>query len=154
MIKKLYLFGIIITVASMIVFAGCGQKYNAPKAIVGEWTCHEFASDEMTDTSFYALTIKEDGTFSLYDYASGNPGISGKMYCDDTGNLGIINIECDETDFDPPLCWMLPQPNSPLNFTADALYSTFPKTYMFPRRSDPFGKKGPPADSGQQYPKT
>ena len=105
MIKKLYLFGIIITVASMIVFAGCGQKYNAPKAIVGEWTCHEFASDEMTDTSFYALTIKEDGTFSLYDYASGNPGISGKMYCDDTGNLGIINIECDEADFDPPACW-------------------------------------------------
>lgn len=108
--KKLAVtFGIMLVIACIICVTGCGQKYNAPAGIVGEWTCQEFASDETTDTSFYALTVSEDGAFSLYDQAAGNPGISGNMYCDDTGNLGIINIECNADDFDPPVCWNISQ---------------------------------------------
>lgn len=100
---------ILLVIFGIFLVTGCGQTYNAPAAIVGQWNCHDRASDETTDTSFYALTVKEDGTFSLYDQAAGNPGISGKMYCDDTGNLGIINIECDGDDFDPPVCWKIGQ---------------------------------------------
>ena len=100
---------ILLVISGIFLVTGCGQTYNAPAAIVGQWNCHDRASDETTDTSFYALTVDEDGTFSLYDQAAGNPGISGKMYCDDTGNLGIINIECDGDDFDPPICWNISQ---------------------------------------------
>lgn len=98
---------ILLVITGAIVLAGCGTTYNAPAGIVGEWTCHDFASDESTDTSFYALHVQEDGTFRLDDRVSGNPAVSGKMYGDDTGNLGIINIECDETHFDPPVCWKI-----------------------------------------------
>ena len=105
MSKTIKIISFILIFAGVLAFAGCGDSYNAPAGIVGQWNCHETATDETTDTSFYALTVKEDGTFSLYDQASGNPGISGKMSCDDTGNLGIINIECDTDDFDPPVCW-------------------------------------------------
>ena len=97
----------LLAVSLLMIITGCGQSYNAPAGIVGQWDCRDTASDETTDTSFYALTVDEDGSFSLYDEASGNPGISGKMYCDDTGNLGIINIECDDADFDPPVCWSI-----------------------------------------------
>ena len=118
MFKKSAILCIILIVISTFATTGCGDKYNAPEAIVGEWTCHDFASDQMTPTDFYTLSVKKDGTFSLYDHASGNPGISGKMYCDDTGNLGIINIECDETDFDPPLCWKSLGTNARLRYKA------------------------------------
>ena len=105
--KAAKLIGILIVISSLIIITGCGQSYNAPAGIVGQWDCRDYASDEMTETGFYALTVNEDGSFSLYDQAAGNPGISGNMYCDDTGNLGIINIECDGDDFDPPSCWNL-----------------------------------------------
>ncbi len=105
MLKNIKITGILFILLGLLAFAGCGDSYNAPAAIIGEWTCHETATDQTTDTSFYALSVQEDGTFSLYDQASGNPGIAGKMSCDDTGNLGIINIECNSDDFDPPICW-------------------------------------------------
>ena len=107
--KSAKIICILLVISGIFLVTGCGQTYNAPAAIVGQWNCHDRASDETTDTSFYALTVDEDGTFSLYDQAAGNPGISGKMYCDDTGNLGIINIECDGDDFDPPICWNISQ---------------------------------------------
>ena len=88
----------------LIAFAGCGGP-KVPERLIGEWDCAPLASDEMTDTSFYALTIKENGEFSLYDKAAGNPGISGTMKGDDTGKLGILELTCDEDDFDPPFCW-------------------------------------------------
>ena len=107
--KAIKLFCIALAVFGLLIASGCGQTYNAPAAIVGQWDCRAFASDETTDTSFYALRVDADGSFSLYDQAAGNPGISGKMYCDDTGKLGIINIECDGDDFDPPVCWNIGQ---------------------------------------------
>ena len=70
----------------------------------------------MTDTSFYALTIESDGTFSLYDQASGNPGISGTMKGDDTGKLGILELTCEEEDFDPPACWAKMQTKSRVRY--------------------------------------
>ena len=88
----------------LIAFAGCGGP-KVPERLVGQWNCAPLASDEMTDTSFYALTIESDGTFSLYDQAAGNPGISGTMKGDDTGKLGILELTCNEDDFDPPFCW-------------------------------------------------
>lgn len=88
----------------LIAFTGCGGP-KVPERLIGEWDCAPLASDQMTDTSFYALTIQEDGTFSLYDKAAGNPGISGTMKGDDTGKLGILELTCDEDDFDPPVCW-------------------------------------------------
>ncbi|MBQ6496352.1 MAG: hypothetical protein IJI74_04185 [Firmicutes bacterium] len=117
--KKIgYMVVVVAFAIAMVGFAltGCGSKYNAPAGIVGDWTCRDLASDETTDTSFYKLTVSEDGSFSLYDYASGNPGISGNMYCDDTGNLGIINIECDSADFDPPFCWQSLSQNARLRY--------------------------------------
>ena len=107
--KATILIGVLAVVSVLFLIAGCGQTYNAPAGIVGQWDCREYASDETTPTGFYALTVNEDGSFSLYDQAAGNPGISGNMYCDDTGNLGIINIECDGDDFDPPFCWNISQ---------------------------------------------
>ncbi|MDO4870343.1 MAG: hypothetical protein Q4A65_08690 [Bacillota bacterium] len=104
-IKTIAVICILLTFTGSLILTGCGESYNAPAGIIGQWDCRDYASNEETETGFYALTVEEDGSFSLYDQVAGNPGISGKMYCDDTGNLGIINIECDEEDFDPPACW-------------------------------------------------
>jgi hypothetical protein len=97
----------------LIVFAGCGEK--VPERLVGQWDCAQYASDETTETGFYALRIESDGTFSLYDKV-GNPGISGKMKGDDTGKLGILELNCDEDDFDPPFCWSSLKKNSRIRY--------------------------------------
>ena len=99
----------------LIAFTGCGGS-KVPERLVGQWDCAPLASDEMTDTSFYALTIESDGTFSLYDQASGNPGISGTMKGDDTGKLGILELTCEEEDFDPPACWAKMQTKSRVRY--------------------------------------
>ena len=99
----------------LIAFSGCGGA-KVPERLVGQWECADLASDGYTDTSFYALTIEKDGTFSLYDEAAGNPGISGTMKGDDTGKLGILELNCNEEDFDPPVCWAKLQKNSRLRY--------------------------------------
>ena len=105
----------VITVIAMAgIFSGCGGL-KVPERLIGQWECADLASDGYTDTSFYALTIEEDGTFSLYD-ETGNPGISGTMKGDDTGKLGILELSCNEDDFDPPVCWAKMQKNSRVRY--------------------------------------
>ena len=60
-------------IAMAAAFAGCGGA-KVPERLIGHWQCADLASDGYTDTSFYALTIEKDGTFSLYDYAAGKSG--------------------------------------------------------------------------------
>lgn len=88
-----------------------------PTGLVGQWACERLASDGETDTSFYELRIEEDGSFSLYDVAAGNPGISGQMG-NDTGN----KLEChfDMDDFDVPFCWDLNPSKDALEYELDA----------------------------------
>ena len=114
--KRVFVTVLAITMAIAVaaVFTGCGTK--VPERLVGHWKCEAMASDQVTDTSFYALTIEKDGTFSLYDFAAGNPGISGKMKGDDTGKLGILELTCDEDDFDPPFCWSKMQTKSRIRY--------------------------------------
>ena len=102
-------------IAMAAAFAGCGGA-KVPERLIGHWECADLASDGYTDTSFYALTIEKDGTFSLYDYAAGNPGISGTMKGDDTGKLGILELTCNEDDFDPPVCWSKMQTKSRVRY--------------------------------------
>jgi hypothetical protein len=108
-------FALIATSILLITLAGCGGPI-VPERLIGQWDCAETASDGYTDTSFYALTIEKDGTFSLYDVAAGNPGISGTMKGDDTGKLGILELTCNEDDFDPPVCWAKMQKNSRVRY--------------------------------------
>ena len=103
------------SVILLVALTGCGGS-KVPERLVGQWECADLASDGYTDTSFYALTIEKDGTFSLYDEAAGNPGISGTMKGDDTGKLGILELNCTEDDFDPPVCWAKLQKNSRLRY--------------------------------------
>ena len=105
--KHITIAFIMVCMLLVLTVAGCGNKYNAPAGIVGTWDCEEYASNQETYTGDYVLTVGEDGSFNLYDAQTGEPGISGYMYCDDTGNLGIINLECDEESFNPPECWNL-----------------------------------------------
>ena len=100
-------------ISLLIVVTGCGEK--VPERLVGQWDCAEYASDETTETGFYALTIEKNGHFSLYDTV-GNPGISGKMKGDDTGKLGILELSCNEDDFDPPFCWSSLKKNSRIRY--------------------------------------
>ena len=99
----------------LIAFTGCGGS-KVPERLVGQWDCAPLASDEMTDTSFYALTIESDGTFSLYDKAAGNPAMSGTMKGDDTGKLGILELTCSEEDFVPPACWAKMKTNTRVRY--------------------------------------
>ena len=99
--------------ALLITVTGCGEK--VPERLIGQWDCAEYASDETTETGFYALTIQKDGTFSLYDKV-GNPGISGTMKGEDTGKLGILELKCNEDDFDPPFCWSSLRKNSRIRY--------------------------------------
>ena len=46
----------------------------------------------------------------------GNPGISGTMKGDDTGKLGILELTCNEDDFDPPVCWSKMQTKSRVRY--------------------------------------
>lgn len=102
-------------VALAAAFTGCGSP-KVPERLIGQWECADLASDGYTDTSFYALTIEKDGTFSLYDAGAGNPGISGTMKGDDTGKLGILELTCNEDDFDPPVCWSKMQTKSRVRY--------------------------------------
>lgn len=84
-----------------------------PKKLRGKYICEEQASDQKTDTFYYALRI-ERKSFSLYDYEAGNPGIAGKMYLysrNDTDerylSKGKLRIICNTGDFDPPVCWKI-----------------------------------------------
>lgn len=108
-------FALTAAIIMLVAFTGCGGS-KVPERLVGEWQCADLASDGYTDTSFYALTIETDGTFSLYDIAAGNPGISGTMKGDDTGKLGILELTCNEDDFDPPVCWAKMQKNSRVRY--------------------------------------
>ena len=103
------------SIIMLVALTGCGGS-KVPERLVGQWECADLASDGYTDTSFYALTSEKDGTFSLYDEAAGNPGISGTMKGDDTGKLGILELNCNEEDFDPPVCWAKLQKNSRLRY--------------------------------------
>lgn len=93
----------LLAIALLVTASACRPfQAGVPDGLVGLWDCDEYASDGKTDTSFYELRIEEDGSFSLYDAAAGNPGISGQMG-NDTGS----RIECrfDTDDFDVPYCW-------------------------------------------------
>lgn len=61
----------------LYIIAGCALQ-SVPSIVIGDWNCQPYASDHYTDTSFYALHIEKDGTFSLYDKV-GNPGIDGML---------------------------------------------------------------------------
>ena len=113
--KLVILFAFTAAIIMLVAFTGCGGP-KVPERLVGQWQCADLASDGYTDTSFYALTIEEDGTFSLNDEAAGSPAISGTMKGDDTGKLGILELTCNEDDFDPPVCWAKMQKNSRVRY--------------------------------------
>lgn len=92
------------------------EKTVVPEGFIGSWTCEDLASDGKTDTSFYAMYIKKNGYFSIYDQAAGNPGISGNMK-NDTGSSVDCVFEMD--DFDVPFCWKLESPEDKLNYEID-----------------------------------
>ena len=101
--RPIRLFAVATILLILTLSVACGSfKAGAPDSITGNWTCEEYASDGETDTGFYEMYIKKDGTFSLYDAGAGNPGISGKM-----GNGTENTVECrfNTDDFDPPFCW-------------------------------------------------
>ncbi len=84
----------------VLLLTGCGT--NVPADIVGDWSCRDVASDNQTQTDFYHLWISENGEFSMYDAAAGNPGIEGKLTSPEEGKLAL---KCTSEDFDPPYCW-------------------------------------------------
>jgi hypothetical protein len=86
---------------------------SIPEEFVGSWSCEDYASDKETNTGFYAMYIKKNGKFSIYDQEAGNPGISGKMK-NDTGSS--VDCEFDMGDFDVPYCWELDSPNDTLMY--------------------------------------
>jgi hypothetical protein len=108
-------FALTAAIIMLVAFTGCGGA-KVPERLVGEWQCADLASDGYTDTSFYALTIEKDGTFSLNDEAAGSPAISGTMKGDDTGKLGILELTCNEDDFNPPVCWAKMQKKSRVRY--------------------------------------
>lgn len=113
--KKVCL-SLIAAAALILMFAitACGSfEAGVPEGFVGQWKCEKLATDGETDTSFYEMRIEDDGSFSIYDAAAGNPGISGQMG-NDTGTL----IECvfDEDDFDAPYCWELDSEKDTLDY--------------------------------------
>lgn len=96
----------VLAVAMMILFTACGGP-TVPERLIGEWQCDSKASNQVTETGFYKLSIEESGEFSLYDAEAGNPAMSGTMKGDDTGKIGILELTCDKEDFDPPACWVV-----------------------------------------------
>lgn len=109
---------IALAAALLILCAGCGGssgpfEAGAPEGLVGQWRCEALASDGETDTSFYEMRVEEDGSFSMFDFAAGNPGISGEM-----GNDSGKTVECrfDADDFDAPVCWNLKEPADTLDY--------------------------------------
>ena len=85
------------------------QKITVPAELAGAWECEDLASDGKTDTSFYTLEITEDGYFTLYDFAAGNPGISGQI----VGlSKGEIELAPNTEDFYPPFCWDMNEANT------------------------------------------
>lgn len=109
------LAAVALMILALLACAGCGSGGDLPAQMVGEWSCHETASDGETDTGFYAMYIQEDGTFSLYDTV-GNPGIAGKMTLQDGDETnGQVDIKCGTDDFDPPFCWKI-EPETTLEY--------------------------------------
>ena len=95
-------------------------KATVPAAVAegltGNWSCEDLASDGKTDTGFYAMYIKRNGYFSLYDQEAGNPGISGFMKNDSGTSVDCV-FETD--DFDVPSCWKLKAEGDTLNYELD-----------------------------------
>ena len=91
-----------------------------PAGFVGKWKCEPTASDGETDTSFYAMYIRGDGYFSMYDEGAGNPGISGYM-SNDTGSS--VYCRFNQDDFDVPFCWTIETADDTLDYelTGDVL---------------------------------
>lgn len=124
---------VVITVLLMLMIlpaAGCGSSdtgvpdasdadvpdafdAGVPDAFIGQWECEDMASDGQTDTSFYEMYIEEDGYFSMYDAAAGNPGISGYM-----GNDSGSTVDCEFSmdDFDVPFCWTIDDEKATLDY--------------------------------------
>jgi hypothetical protein len=113
--------------AVMVLLAACGGADQAssddasfdsgvPDGFAGQWECEDLASDGETDTSFYAMRIEEDGTFSMYDEGAGNPGISGTM-----GNPTDSTVDCrfDMEEFYVPFCWEIDGENATLSYELD-----------------------------------
>ena len=94
-------FGILMLM--LYCLCGCSERV-VPGGLVGNWECEEMASDGTTTTGLYALYIKDDGSFSMYD-TCGNPGISGTLGTSEDGSKGVLSISCEGDDFDPPSCW-------------------------------------------------
>ena len=115
---KKFRTSLIISIAAilmvLLLITACGSfQAGVPDRFVGEWQCEDLASDGETDTSFYAMTIEEDGAFSMYDFAAGNPGISGVMG-NDTGSTIDWQFEMD--DFDVPFCWEIDSEKATLDY--------------------------------------
>ncbi|MBQ0078297.1 MAG: hypothetical protein KBS66_00200 [Eubacterium sp.] len=95
-----------------LAMCSCGTSSpSLPAQLIGDWNCQETASDGVTDTSFYHLTITEDGYFSIFDQAAGNPGIMGDIKSVEVAEennryiAGSLTIDFNTEDFDPPFCW-------------------------------------------------
>ena len=118
--RRLLIAAVIICITMAICASGdkteSSFEKGVPSEFAGSWICEPLASDGETDTSFYAMDIAEDGVFSMYDFAAGNPGISGDM-----GNFTEETITCsfDMDDFDVPFCWELKSPEDVLEYECD-----------------------------------
>ena len=116
--KRFLKLAAVLTLVLCFIATGCAndqkenadiQKITVPDKLAGAWECEDLASDGKTDTSFYTLEISEDGYFTLYDFAAGNPGISGQI----VGlSKGEIELAPNTEDFYPPFCWDMNEANT------------------------------------------
>lgn len=114
--KKILSRTTLILIAALLALAlsACGS--TIPERLVGEWKCDDHASGNKADTSFYSLSIAEDGSFSLDNANTGKPDLAGTMKGDDTGKLGILELTCDDENFNPPEPWYSIHKNSRIRY--------------------------------------
>lgn len=100
MVKPLLLLVVLVVVFAL---TACGSA--VPERLVGDWQCSDYSSGNKYDTSFYSLSLSKDGTFSLDNADTGKADLSGSMEGDDTGKIGILQLNCDKKNFNPPQPW-------------------------------------------------
>lgn len=111
-----------LTLALALILAGCSlfgdgpggdERADGPDGSVGEpiaeefrggWECEETTlEDPNSYTGYLHLEVSDDGNYSMYDIAAGNPGIEGWLEVLSDTEL-ILHIE-KTVDTDIPVEW-------------------------------------------------
>lgn len=66
---------------------------------VGTWYATGYVIGTDKYSAYLTMSVKKDGTFSIYDGEAGNPGISGQLSVTDQTTIKLI---CQPDDFDSP----------------------------------------------------